>query len=340
MSRRKINKQQSWRIKKIQEERAKRMKKRAEKDLSSLNSGQLGPEEEGLVITHYGSQIDVEALQGDHRGSLFRCALRTHLEDLVTGDKVVWCAGPSQSGVVVARLERRSVLARPGKRQDLKPIAANIDQLLVVFAPVPEPSTLTIDRYLVAAELTNIKPILVFNKSDLINEQNESTVVELSQLYRSLNYQVIQSSTKNRNGLDELYAALQEKVNVFVGQSGVGKSSLVNMLLPEVNARVGGLSEQVGLGTHTTSAATLYHMPCGGDLIDSPGIREFGLTHVDADRLIQGFPELQELSEQCKFRNCQHQQEPGCAIKAALMAGDIAHTRLENYLILFNEAKH
>lgn len=340
MSRRKVNKQQSWRIKKIQEERAKRMQKRAEKDLSALNSGQLGPEEEGLVITHYGSQIDVEALAGEHQGSLFRCTLRTHLEDLVTGDKVVWCAAPSQSGVVVARLDRRSILARPGKRQDLKPIAANIDQLLIVVAPVPEPSTLTIDRYLVAAELTDIPPILVFNKSDLIDDQTASTINELTQLYRSLDYRVIQSSTKNRNGLDELYVALQEKVNVFVGQSGVGKSSLVNMLLPDVNAKVGGLSEQVGLGTHTTSAATLYHMSCGGDLIDSPGIREFGLSHVDADRLIEGFPELQRLSEQCKFRNCQHQQEPGCAIKEALITGDIAPSRLDNYLILYHEAKH
>ncbi|MGY8871130.1 MAG: small ribosomal subunit biogenesis GTPase RsgA [Pseudomonadales bacterium] len=330
MAKRKVNRRQAWRIEKVQQERADRAARKDNKVEKQLEGGDLGPEEEGLIISHFGKQVDVEARDGDKAGQIFRCHLRTHLGQLVTGDRVVWKAG-LEHGVVVASLPRTSELIRPTNHGELKPVAANIDRLIITFAVEPTPFANLIDRYLVAAELSEIEPVLLLNKADLITDDNRQEMDDLLARYRKIGYRVLMASTTLEEGLDPLLAELDGKISVFVGQSGVGKSSLINVLLPGVDIKVGELSELSRKGKHTTTTARLFHFPKGGDLIDSPGIREFALWHIKPDKLLDGFVEFRPFIGHCKFRDCKHDQEPGCAILGAIENGDVSASRMESY---------
>lgn len=330
MAKRKLNRRQSWRIKKIQEERTERANKRDSQIEEQVEGGDLGPEQHGLIISHFGRQVDVEASEGERQGEIIRCHMRSNLGQLVTGDKVVWRQGP-QAGVVVACLPRHSELVRPNPYGDIKPVAANIDQIVVTIAVEPHPHANLIDRYLVAAELCGIEPVLLVNKSDLLDEARSAQIATLMAPYEALGYRIIYTSSATEQGLKDLKAELNQRISVFVGQSGVGKSSLINALLPGADIKVGELSESTRKGRHTTTTARLFHFPEGGDLIDSPGIREFGLWHIEADRLINGFRELRDLEGYCRFRDCKHDQEPGCAIKDALEQNEIHPLRWQSY---------
>jgi ribosome biogenesis GTPase len=327
MGKRKLTRQQAWRVEKIQDERVRRAARRQSGIEEALEGGSLGPEQEGLIVAHYGTQVAVEAGPGEIR----RCYLRANLEGLVTGDRVVWCEG-EPTGVVVAQLARHSVLSRPDPYGKLKPVAANIDQIMLVIAPLPEPHGNLVDRYLVAAETVGIEPVILLNKTDLLtaDEALRQHIDDLLQIYPELGYAILRTSSKE-GGLEELREALCDRISVFVGQSGVGKSSLINALLPDADLRVGELSEYAGKGTHTTTTARLLHLPSGGSLIDSPGIREFGLWHMTREQVEQGFREFRPFLGNCKFRDCQHRQEPGCAILAAVETGHISASRLESY---------
>lgn len=331
MAKRRLTRRQQWRIKKVQEERVKRSESRDARLEQALESDQLGPEQQGLVIAHYGTQVEVEALQGEQQGISCRCHLRANLESIVTGDRVVWRDADGETGVIVARSQRSSELVRPDAGGRLRAVAANIDRIFIVLAPQPFTPQGLIDRYLVAAETVAIQPMLLINKSDLLSGELKQKMADLTDLYRNIGYQTITTSTKNEGELTSLKEHLTGHTSIFVGQSGVGKSSLVNQLLPDANLRTATLSEATGKGTHTTTTACLYHLPMGGDIIDSPGIREFGLEHINEQELIEGFIEFRPFLGQCKFRDCRHLKEPGCALRQAVEEGQIDSRRMSSY---------
>lgn len=327
MAKRKLTRRQAWRAEKIQAERLARAEKKASEIESTLEGSELGPEQTGRVITRYGAQADIE----DDQHTIFRCLLRQNLPSLVCGDRVVWQAGNNQTGVVVAVESRDSLLERPDADNQLKPVAANINQILVVAAPLPALDIDLINRYLVAAEITNIPPVLVINKIDLMADHSLKKLKARLKIYEDIGYTLIYASCKQEHGLEDLIAHLKNKTSILVGQSGVGKSSLIQALLPEEELRVGALSESSGLGRHTTTTTRLYHFPEGGELIDSPGVRAFRLGHASRAQLIDGFIEFRPYLGQCKFKDCQHKVEPDCAILAAVEANKISRERYDSY---------
>jgi len=327
MTKRKLTKRQTWRAEKIQAERLSRAEKKATNVEKSLKGSELGPEQPGRVIARYGVQADVE----DSHHHIYRCLLRQNLPLVVCGDRVVWQAGNDQSGVIVAVESRTSVLERPDADNQLKPVAANINQILIVAAPLPALDVDLINRYLVAAEMTHIPPALVINKTDLLQSPSLAKLKARLNVYEDIGYTVIYTSCKQEHGLDELINHLKDKTSILVGQSGVGKSSLIQALLPEEELRVSSLSESSGLGRHTTTASRLYHFPDGGELIDSPGVRAFRLGHASKDQLTDGFIEFRPYLGQCKFSDCQHNVEPECAIISAVEAGKISQERYDSY---------
>jgi ribosome biogenesis GTPase len=333
LSKRKLNRRQTWRSEKIQKERSDRAL-RKERDLSrQVQSGALSSEQQGLVVCRYKEHFEIEALEGDDKGTIHSCVSRANLGSLVAGDHVIWRAGADKTGVIETRMDRRSILERPDNFGNLKAVAANVTQMLIVIACEPEPQTNLIDRYLVAAELMNIRPVIVLNKADLLTPENTADISTLLNRYAQLNYLTVNivSSRHQAAQLGALPEIIDQHTSIVVGQSGVGKSSLINTLLPEAMLEVGGLSALTREGTHTTTKAKLFHLPGGGELIDSPGIRDFSLWHIETQQLQNGFVEIAAVLGSCKFRDCKHENEPGCAILAAVASGEIGAIRFASY---------
>ena len=335
MARRKLTRRQKWRAEKIQAERLARSQKKTARLEDELQGSELGPEQPGRIITRFGAQVDLE----DAQQKRYRCLLRRNLPPLVCGDRVVWQAGPNDTGVVVAMEPRETLLERPDADNQLKPVAANINQILVVAAPEPALDIDLINRYFVAAEMTGIPPALIINKIDLLSDKAFAKLQQRFQTYRDIGYEVIYATTKREHGLDDLLAHLRDKTSIFVGQSGVGKSSLIQVLLPEEELRTNTLSESSGEGRHTTTATRLYHFTGGGELIDSPGVRAFRLGHADRLQISHGFREFRPFLGQCRFSDCRHDVEPDCAIQAALEAGDISRDRFDSYQRIIKEVE-
>jgi|TARA_B110000444_G_scaffold195923_1_gene186492 ribosome biogenesis GTPase len=284
----------------------------------------------GRIISHYGQHVDVESLITEDEGRIIRCTQRSNLPRLVTGDLVVWSDDGADRGVVLALGQRRNFFGRPSPEGQFKAMAANIDIVLVVFASSPTPHVSLIDRYLVAIEQQHLTAVLVLNKLDLLNQEELIKLDYMLSPYGEIGYPVYKVSAEDGRGMNKLEQALANQTTILVGQSGVGKSSLLNKLSSGKHANVAPLSETWDRGTHTTTTSSLYHMP-EFDLIDSPGIREFGLGHIDGQQVFEGFIEFRPFAGSCKFRDCSHRQEPGCAIQAALEAGQIGVERVDSY---------
>jgi len=319
-------------LRRVSSNQKKRLSTANKKDAQvQWQADQLGGQEDGLVISRYGQHADVEDLHGE----IFRCNIRRTAGSLVTGDKVVWRRGneilSGISGVIEAVHERTSELTRPDFYDGIKVVAANIDQIFIVSSIVPAFSTQIIDRYLVAAENVEIKPVIVLNKIDLLDQEGMELLDGMLQPYRDIGYRVIMLSSHNGDGVSEINEMLKDQVSIFVGQSGVGKSSLINSLMPDAELIIGDISDNSGLGTHTTTTAKLLHFEQGGDLIDSPGVREFGLWHLEPERIAWCFIEFREFLGGCKFRDCKHQDDPGCLLAQAVEDDKIDLERFENY---------
>ncbi|MEJ2766746.1 small ribosomal subunit biogenesis GTPase RsgA [Photobacterium sp. MCCC 1A19761] len=323
----KLTKGQSRRVRSNQNKRLTREKADVQWDESLLESAR-----EGLVITRFGQHADVEDPQ---TGVIHRCNLRRSIQSLVSGDRVVWRPGVETlqgiAGVVEAVHERESMLTRPDYYDGVKAVAANVNRIIIVSSVLPELSLNIIDRYLIAAETVGIEPLIVLNKIDLLSPEERSRVEDLLSLYENIGYQIRYVSTNTDEGMAALKEDLKDHVSIFAGQSGVGKSSMVNALMPEVDAEIGDVSETSGLGQHTTTAARLYHFPDGGDLIDSPGVREFGLWHLEPEQVTEAFVEFRDYLGGCKFRDCKHGDDPGCLIREAVEDGKIRRERYDSY---------
>jgi len=283
------------------------------------------------VITNYGKSIIAELSDKQ----LIRCLPRQNLEQIVCGDNVLIQIMDNGDTVVAAIQARDSLLKKPGFGGKLKPMAANIDQVVIVMAVQPALNTYLIDRYLVATENLHANGLILLNKMDLA--EDESILTSLREEYEKLGYQVVPTSISDADSMHSLNQRLNHKTSILVGLSGVGKSALIKTLLPDQNIRVGEVSAASGEGTHTTTGSILYHLPEGGDIIDSPGVRDFGLWNTTADDVLYGFVELRNHAGHCKFSDCRHDIEPDCAIKDAYASGEISEQRYKHYKKIIQE---
>ena len=284
----------------------------------------------GRVITRFGAEMVVE----DDDGQLHRCTSRRRLEHAVCGDRVHWEPTTSGNDVVTNLLPRHNALTRPDLRGRPKAVAANVDQLIVVSAYRPEPNWEMVDRYLVAAALLPAAAVIVLNKADLC--PSEDPAAGAVEEYRRIGYPVLTTSIPQDHGIEALEAACVGRTSILVGLSGVGKSSLIKALLPDQEVRIGEISEAIEKGRHTTTNATLYHLPTGGDLIDSPGVRDFDLGAVEPRDLARGFLEFADAAQSCRFHDCTHSVEPSCGVKAAVENGQISARRYRSYRLLLD----
>jgi ribosome biogenesis GTPase len=256
------------------------------------------------------------------------CQLKRRSLKPVVGDTVLWDPEPDGTGTLTEIEPRRSELTRIDSRGRPEIIAANVSQLAIVLAPDPAPDWFLLDRYLAAAELGGFAGLIVFNKTDLA----PATPAELGD-YAALGYPACRTSAARGDGLAALAAAMRGKRSTLIGQSGVGKSSLLNALVGDAIQSVGELSGKSGQGRHTTTTAVLYALPGGGELIDSPGVRDYAPYIAEPRRVAAGF--LESRIAACRFQDCRHLAEPDCAVKAAVAEGLISARRYASYERLY-----
>ncbi len=285
---------------------------------------------QGLVIAAFGKRYQVE-LPDKKRIS---CVTRGKKTDLACGDKVIIKLTDKSEGVVEKYLERTSILYRSSTIKS-KTIATNVTQIIIVLATQPSFYEALLNRCLVAAEAAKIKPLIVLNKCDLADADDAKVKLKL---YEDLGYNVLHLSAKQE--ISALRPYLNNHQSVLVGQSGMGKSTIINALLPDQNVRTQVMSEALDSGKHTTTAAHLYHLDSTSSLIDSPGLQEFGLNHLSQTNLELAFIEFRPYLGNCRFNNCSHTHEPDCAVTTAVNAGKISPVRLKFYQELSLEISH
>lgn len=249
----------------------------------------------------------------------------------LVGDEVIFQAENDLEGYILEIKDRKNALVRP-------PIA-NVDQAILVFSALePDFSTLLLDRFLVLVEFNHIKPFLCITKLDLATEVQHQAIERYAEDYRAAGYEVALTSSEKEMGIEQLYPHLENKISVFAGQSGVGKSSLLNALRPELDLKTNYISSHLGRGKHTTRHVELMNLG-NGLVADTPGFSSLDFSELEAEDLSLCFPELHQASENCKFRGCLHRKEPKCGVKAAVETGEIPAYRYEHYVAFLEEIK-
>lgn len=266
-------------------------------------------------------------------GELIQCrgrgVFRNRGESPLVGDFVEYTTEGSSDGVIMKILPRKNALIRP-------PIS-NVDQAFLVFsAKEPDFNPHLLDRFLVALESFQVKPIICITKMDLLSEEEQYELIPYLKDYREIGYIVIETYKDDPTLLDQVHLLIKGKTSVLAGQSGVGKSTLLNTLIPDLNLKTGEISHSLGRGRHTTRHVELIEVN-GGLLADTPGFSSFDFDHIEKEELTACFPEFERIKDQCKFRGCLHLKEPQCAVKEGVETGDIRKYRYENYLQFLTE---
>ena len=306
-------------------------------------TGDAGGTEQGVVLHGTGGIWHVRTESGADREASLRGRLKQEGKQdpslkLAVGDRVtVEPIDGGASWAISGIHERTSSLSRrsPGSGRTERVVAANVDQVVVVFAMVkPEPHPRMLDRFLTIAEANDLTARIVINKVDLATED---AARNRFMAYEKAGYAMHFTSTKAQRGLVELHDVLQNRISVFSGPSGVGKSSLLNALYPGLSLRVGEISESVNKGRHTTVGAFMHPLPDGGFVVDTPGLREVGMWGIVASELDRCFPEIRALRDECRFADCTHRGEPECAVRDGVASGAVDRERYESYLKLREE---
>jgi len=301
---------------------------------------------EGIVTKSTGSWYDVKSADG----TITKCRIKGKFRidnlkltnPVAVGDHVQWTLDDVEDNVGTIReiTPRRNYVLRqsPRKKHFLHLLASNIDQaILIVTIVEPDIKVGFIDRFLMMTEPYSIPVTIVFNKADLYGEDELTYYSYLKAVYTNIGYHVILTSNEDGTGIEELRAALVDKTSLIAGQSGVGKSTLINTIEPELDIRTGEISDYSGKGQHTTTFAEMHELPAGGAIIDTPGIKTLGFSHLEVQDVAHNFREFFELSEGCRFNNCAHRNEPHCAVKEAVENGEVSDVRYDNYLQIIAE---
>lgn len=281
----------------------------------------------GLITASFGRNYIVEL-----NGQIYNAVTKAKKSDYVVGDKVKVNISNDSQVQIIELVPRKNVVFRSNNYKS-KLIASNISQLLIVIAVTPNFNVNFLNACLVFAHWANIKPIIIINKADL-KQSNEFINSIISLYVKTLNY--ISYTLEAINSCEKILPLLENQTSLLIGQSGVGKSTITNALIAKANSRVGVISKSNASGCHTTTNATLYHLNANSDLIDCPGLQDFGLYHLDANLVINYFPELHGLNGKCRFRDCKHHKEPDCIITNAYNIGKIEHMRYKFLLSLLS----
>jgi ribosome biogenesis GTPase len=299
---------------------------------------------EGLITKSTGSWYQIQTKDGrkfDCRiKGIFRTKGITTTNPIAVGDIVDFDLEPEQeTGVITKLYPRKNYIIRKSINlsKQAQIIAANLDQaLLVVTLASPRTSLGFIDRFLVTAEAYDIPAALVFNKLDLFSDEGLDILADYKAVYENIGYRCYNVSALQGTNIDEVADVIKDKMTLFSGHSGVGKSSLINALLPDLKLRTTEISEWHDKGMHTTTFAEMFELPQGGYIIDTPGIRELGVIDIEKNELSHFFPEMRALLNQCRFNSCRHINEPGCAVIKAVEEGGIELSRYESYLSIYH----
>jgi ribosome biogenesis GTPase len=297
---------------------------------------------QGRVVATRGRMFDVRLDDGRHIKCEVRGKVKAEADStpVAVGDRVEITDSHEGGGAIDKVLPRKTTFHRPdsfaGDKKQV--IAANIDRLFIVGSVIsPELKTGLIDRFLVAAQLGGLEPFILINKTDLGRPDELSEVVAA---YRQVGYTTLEVSAESGEGVDQLAELMKEHICLFVGHSGVGKSSLLNQLVPGLDLKTLSISEATNRGRHATTNIELFDLPQGGFIVDSPGLKVMGLWELEADQLGFGYPEFEKYRDNCRFSPCSHTHEPDCAIKTAVEKGEIAEFRYQNYVAIYEDIKN